>query len=331
MANTRAVTVLAPARLHMGFVDLNGGLGRNFGGIGLALEGLNTQVTVSSARRMRADGPGAERALLVGKAILESIGAPGEIHISIKRAIPEHAGLGSGTQLALALSAAIARLYDHDIAVTDLARLTGRGLRSGIGIGTFQSGGFIVDGGRGPNTIVPPVLVQAPFPDNWRVLLLMDERVKGLSGPAEHDVFEHMDVMPAERCGELCRILLMQVLPALVEQEFEPFALGISAIQNAVGDYFARYQSGMYTSERVGRIMEFLRSEGAPGLGQSSWGPTGFALADSIDQAEAMRAAIHSEFGELNGVRGLIVAGRNQGSELRVEESRDAATSAARM
>jgi beta-ribofuranosylaminobenzene 5'-phosphate synthase len=329
MANTRAVTVLAPARLHMGFVDLNGGLGRNFGGIGLALEGLHTQVTVSRASRMIADGPGAERAKVLARAILDSMGELGDLHISIDRAIPEHAGLGSGTQLSLALSAAIARLYDHDMPVSDLALLTGRGLRSGIGIGTFRSGGFIVDGGRGPNTVVPPVLVQAPFPHGWRVLLLMDERIQGLSGSAEHEAFEDMEAMSADRCGELCRILLMQVLPALVEEQFEPFALGISAIQNAVGDYFARYQSGMYSSERVGNVMEFLRIEGAPGLGQSSWGPTGFALAESNEQAEAMRAAIHSEFGELSGVRCLIVAGRNRGSEMRIEASRGAASSAA--
>jgi predicted sugar kinase len=30
------ITVIAPARLHMGFIDLSGSLGRHFGSIGVA-------------------------------------------------------------------------------------------------------------------------------------------------------------------------------------------------------------------------------------------------------------------------------------------------------
>ena len=35
-----SVTVEAAARLHLGFLDMNGGLGRRFGGLGLAIESL---------------------------------------------------------------------------------------------------------------------------------------------------------------------------------------------------------------------------------------------------------------------------------------------------
>src|SRR5690554_5332153 len=43
------VHVVAPARLHMGFLDLNGGLGRLFGSIGLGLENPATELTLQRA------------------------------------------------------------------------------------------------------------------------------------------------------------------------------------------------------------------------------------------------------------------------------------------
>ena len=51
------VTVTVPARLHLGFLDLNGGLGRRFGSIGLAIDGLRTSITISAASHMRVTGP----------------------------------------------------------------------------------------------------------------------------------------------------------------------------------------------------------------------------------------------------------------------------------
>src|ERR1700680_1975654 len=46
-----SVTVTAAARLHLGFLDLNGGLGRRFGSIGLAIDAPRTRLTISSAAR----------------------------------------------------------------------------------------------------------------------------------------------------------------------------------------------------------------------------------------------------------------------------------------
>ncbi|MBA4228922.1 MAG: hypothetical protein C0456_20205 [Hyphomonas sp.] len=56
-----AVRVRAPARLHFGFLDLNGGLGRRFGSIGLALDAPAVQLVARPAKRVSASGPEAER------------------------------------------------------------------------------------------------------------------------------------------------------------------------------------------------------------------------------------------------------------------------------
>ncbi|MDF2763607.1 MAG: kinase, partial [Rhodospirillales bacterium] len=103
------VRVAAPARLHLGFLDLHGGLGRKFGSLGVTLEEPRTVLTVRRADKLEVSGPSAERARRVTVRLMDGMGLTGGFEIAIDEAIPEHAGLGSGTQLALALGAALAR------------------------------------------------------------------------------------------------------------------------------------------------------------------------------------------------------------------------------
>ena len=50
-ADTDAVvSVDAPARLHLGFLDPSGSLGRRFGSIGLVIGGPATQVEIGAAK-----------------------------------------------------------------------------------------------------------------------------------------------------------------------------------------------------------------------------------------------------------------------------------------
>ena len=46
-----AVRVAAPARLHLGFLDPSGSLGRSWGSVGLVIEGLPTAVEIAAAGR----------------------------------------------------------------------------------------------------------------------------------------------------------------------------------------------------------------------------------------------------------------------------------------
>ena len=45
----QSVMVEAPARLHLGFMDLNGATGRRFGSLGLALDGFSTRIYAERA------------------------------------------------------------------------------------------------------------------------------------------------------------------------------------------------------------------------------------------------------------------------------------------
>lgn len=286
------VHIRAPARLHMGFLDMNAGMGRRFGSLGTGVQEIATELSAVRAETVSAEGPAAERAIRLAKKILAHLGVDGGAHIMVREAIPAHAGLGSGTQLGLAVGSALARLYGVDLPVAALARLTGRGRRSGVGIGTFSLGGFVVDAGRGAGTGVPPVVARVPVPESWRLMLVLDPARRGLSGARESEAFTRLGAMPEATAGELCRLTLMCVLPALVEDDCRAFGSAITRIQQLVGDYFAGAQDGAFSSPLVAQALELLAGSGAAGGGQSSWGPTGFAVfASETDAFKGLRRA----------------------------------------
>ncbi len=298
----------------MGFLDMSGELGRGFGSFGLTISGIETRVRLSLAEEISASGPGADRARRRAAAILERLGSDCGVHIEVESAIPEHAGLGSGTQLSLALASGIARLLGQRPGIADLALLTGRGARSGIGIAAFERGGFLIDGGRGRETTVPPLLCRQPFPEQWRILLVFDPATEGLNGEAEQHAFREIPPMKESMSGRICRNLLMRVLPALVEQRFEDFSRGIADIQEDIGDYFAAYQGGgRYTSGRVARVMEWLAEEGVTGCGQTSWGPTGFALLEHELEANRLLRKAQAQW---PGLEFGVYRGRNEGASI---------------
>ncbi len=70
------------------------------------------------------------------------------VSIEVSECIPQHVGLGSGTQLALAIGLGLAMVCGIDANVWDVASAMGRGRRSGIGTAAFQTGGFVVDAGH---------------------------------------------------------------------------------------------------------------------------------------------------------------------------------------
>lgn len=313
------VSVVTMARLHMGFLDLHGGLGRRFGSIGLALGQPVTDLTVTRATGLEARGPGAERALACARHFLERAQLSQGVNVELRDAIPEHAGLGSGTQMALAIGVALAKLYELPLSIREIAAMTERGARSGIGVGAFENGGLLLDGGRGANTQVPPLIARLAFPDAWRVLLIFDSSGTGVHGGEEVEAFRTLPEFPQEISAAICRRVLMQALPAVVEQDLNAFGEAIYEIQCRIGDYFASAQGGeRYTSSAVGDALEWMRGQGVRCVGQSSWGPTGFAVLENELEAQAMAAALEARCAERQGMSFMLCQARNQGSEVRV-------------
>ncbi len=221
----KGVRVTAAARLHLGFLDLNGDLGRRFGSIGLAIDAFETCVQLREASRFEALGEERERATRLALRIAQSLGLDATQELIISSAIPAHAGLGSGTQLAIAIASAFRRFAGLPLDARSDARLLDRGARSGVGAALFERGGLVVDAGIGPSAEIPPVVARVDFPSDWRVLLILDPRIEGAHGEAEKQAFARLPRMSADSAGETCRRTLMQILPGAADEGFR----GLSA------------------------------------------------------------------------------------------------------
>ncbi len=311
-----SVTVACAARLHLGFLDLNGGTGRRFGSIGLSLDQPVTRLIARRAAATRISGPEHERIARYLALMRRHLGLDIHHEIVMEEAIPPHAGLGSGTQLALAVATAIRRLHGRAADLRGDAGRLERGARSGIGIGLFRHGGLVIDGGKGAGAAPPPLLARARLPAAWRILLVLDRDREGLSGSCERAAFRSLAPMPAAMAGTLCRLVLMQALPALAEQDLPAFGAAIGAIQDHVGDYFAPSQGGRFTSPAVAAALGVLAATGATGIGQSSWGPTGFAFAASPAEAQRLAARLQDS-GAAKGLDLLICRGLNHGASVK--------------
>ncbi len=312
------VSVAASARLHLGFLDMHGGLGRKFGGLGLALDAPQTWLTLAPADALAnvVEGPEAARALRLLEKAQAALAPNARNRLTIHEAIPAHAGLGSGTQLALAIAAALRRLEDLPDDPARDAALLERGARSGLGAGLFKAGGLVVDGGRGRNTLTPPVIARADVPEDWRVLLVSARNGAGLHGADERAAFATLPPLSEERSGELCRHVLMQALPALAERDLIAFGSAITRIQEIVGDYFAPAQGGRrFTNANVEGLVARLLREGATGGGQTSWGPTGFAFVENETTARNLAMRFGAE-ARTQGLDIKIHKGRNRGAKI---------------
>ena len=239
------------------------------------------------------------------------------MHMQLTQAIPEHAGLGSGTQMSLAVGLAMNKLYHLGLVMEDVALLTERGARSGIGLGTFAAGGVVIDGGRGAQTLIPPVIARADFPEAWRILLIFDHAESGVHGAEEIEAFRSLPEFPADSAAMLCRRVLMQALPALAEHDLETFGAAIRELQQRTGDYFAPVQGGRYASPRVSAVLNQLGNESVACFGQSSWGPTGFAVFASQPEAEEFMQQLQMKFLHEPTLEFMLCQGRNQGGILR--------------
>lgn len=305
----------------MGFIDLSGSLGRHFGSIGVALNEINTTLSVSRSDELRFSGIYSERAHFCVQRLCAALGVSDKLHFELSSCIPEHVGLGSGTQMSIAIGMALNAFYGLGLSVRDIACVAERGVRSGIGIAIFEQGGLIVDGGRGEHTQTPPVISRMHVPDDWRFILVFDRRGQGLHGNDEIQAFKELPAFPQQEAARLCYLLMMQGLPALAEQDISLFGDVITQLQRSVGEHFSAAQGGIFTSHEVAEAMCFLEDQGAVAIGQTSWGPTGFCAVQGMPLAEKLKQQVEQRFAHCENLSVLLTSARNTGGEVSVERA----------
>lgn len=301
-----AVFVEAHARLHFGVLDLLGALGRSFGGIGAAAPAPSLLLSAEPAPAAVAEGPDAARAVEYARRFLAYHGVAGGARVCVRRAIPAHAGLGSGTQLALATARALAELYGLNADAPSLARAVGRTRRSGIGTWIFEGGGLVVEGGRRPAAdAAAPLLARLPFPPAWRCVVAVPDAPAGVSGTAEAEAFGRLPP-PAEREVErVSHLVLMALLPALAEADLATFGWALTEVQRITGGWFAPAQGGTYAPGPSAALVRQMAGWGAAAVGQSSWGPAVYGVVADEEAEAALVGRVRAALGP----RGAVYAG----------------------
>lgn len=324
-----SVQVIAPSRLHFGLIHVplpglthwpDGTEIRNFGGLGLMLASPTVQVTASQHYgSFRATGNLAERALefaeLLRQRCFEYFDHELRVEL-IANGPPQHVGLGVGTALALATcDAMVQTLVPWRDSTSFLAWATQRGQRSGIGITGYDLGGFIVDDGKISDIQLPSLYDRTDFPQDWRIVLVRPPVEPIWHGQKEREAFlGARDVLQAQQTSFALRKLAHEtILTSVYAEDFRTFSESIAEFNRLAGEPFQNAQGGIYASPEIACVIDDLMDMGTAGVGQSSWGPTVFAFAESEDQAHFIAKCARDRFSSETEIQ--VTQANNTGAE----------------
>ena len=300
-------SVTAPCRLHFGLFHVPAAGAdtgpeeqprRKFGGVGLMLRHPRVEVRLTPADSFAARGTLARRAMRaveqVQRADPPRAAITGPVRV-IADGPSEHVGLGVGTALGLAVAAALCSdRIGYVLEPPDLARLAGRGLRSpSAPTGFTTAATWWTTGGWGTSSRTWPTACPSPKPGGWSSSALPVPAE--WHGDRERAAFarSRSSGAAAETNRRLRRLADGTMTPAVELGDFDEFAAAVYEFNRVAGEPFAADQGGPYAGPAIASTVELLRSLGAIGVGQSSWGPTVFAFSPDVLEADylARRAA----------------------------------------
>ncbi len=305
-----------PSRIHFGILDMKGDLKRIYGSVGVALSDPHVIVEVSDADSFQVSG-GGERALLYAKRVKDYFRIERGMKVNVIESIPPHIGLGSGTQLSLGIGYAMLRHVGMNVTIEELAKVLGRGKRSGIGIYSFKHGGLIIDGGVKDGEL-PILLSRYEFPEDWLFLVGIPNIERGISGNKEEISLE--DLKEKLRRENYCtcetfRILVLELVPSLLKRDIQGFGEAVTKLEREVGRMFSYVQGGIFRSPLIEKGVEFLLENGAYGAGQSSWGPAFYGIVDE-DGCEKLASKLKEFLREHGGGSVVVSRANNVGAQV---------------
>ena len=259
----KSFTIDSPARLHLGFMELNDTNPRVFGSIGLAITNFKFKQTIQFNKNF--DVICSDKSI---KLRIEEIIKLFSKNYKIKKCrltvsdfIPLHKGLGSGTQVSLCTGFLISRFNNLNLSIENISKFLGRGQRSGVGVETFKSGGFIIDTGKQKNSISPPQkLIDIKWPKDWQIILITNTNFSGLHGKKESNEFTKLKNISSKFVKENCFNLLMKIIPGLLENDFYTFANGIQKIQENMSEIFYGNKNN-FSNQNISKIFKFLEKK----------------------------------------------------------------------
>lgn len=333
----QSIVLTAPARLHFGLLEISSGEPHQFGGLGVSIAQPQVRCRLDWRNRASPDdstlvvADDSMSRLRIERAMetfrLMELALDGRIttagKISVEAAIPSHQGLGSGTQL----NGSVATLFvaksvfesglphrttadqvwqryfgDEHIDTNDLvhalARSSGRGLRSFVGLGTHLYGGLIVDHGL-HRTNEPRRTIQRYAVPNWHVVLVRSDEHGTISGEREKDYFSQCE-SPNRHKDRMLGLIQAGIVPAVEASDFVSFCEAVYEFGYLGGLVFEPVQGGPFRNQGVEAIVKWLRGLGYCGVGQSSWGPTVYTIVETVDEANWLISKIQTDEPKLN-------------------------------
>ncbi len=316
----KSFTIDSPARLHLGFMELNDTKPRVFGSIGLAITNFKFKQTIQFNKYFDVICEDKNIKIRIEQ-IIKLFSKNYKIkkcRLTVSDFIPLHKGLGSGTQVSLCTGFLISNFNNLNLSIENISKLLGRGQRSGVGVETFKSGGFIVDCGKQKNSIYPPQkLINIKWPKDWQVILITNTNFSGLHGKKESSEFTKLKNVSSKFAKENCFNLLMKIIPGLLENDFNTFANGIQKIQENMSKIFYGNKNN-FSNQNISKIFKFVREKEYTGFGQSSWGPTSFIFCENRNKRHEILNMIENfiELNKIEGINLLKVSGRNFGNKI---------------
>ena len=325
------------SRLHFGLLELAAGQPHRFGGLGLMVETPQLRVRIAEGapapptkesgeidRRVHSALEHVER--MLGRCL------PADCHVEVLEHPALHSGLGLGTQLAAAVTTAAslattlfsgssqqlattpsrwqpvaqAPASNYRNQIRELARLSGRGKRSAIGLHGFLYGGLVQDLGYQPDSgtceHIPAAIESRPaptrpiatrsvtFPSAWPVVLILATEGGDMHGAAEESLITAAGATPNRE--QLAMLELSESCMAAADRsDFDGFVDALERYMKIAASLFESVQAGRYRDKFIAQRVASASQAGLRGVGQSSWGPTVFGFA--IERASAERAADH--------------------------------------
>jgi beta-ribofuranosylaminobenzene 5'-phosphate synthase len=330
--------ITTPCRVHATLIDMNGAIGRVDGGIGLTLENPGWRISferdVGGSTQVKIPGSvGGNYVDMLVADILNHFGldpSRAGIKIEVHDVIPRHVGLGSKTQLALALADGISRLlviHGTPLSKELLASVVKRGGTSGIGVTSYFTGGFILDGGhefgkgKEKNSFLPsstsnaspaPILYRQDLPDEWRVVIGIPAFDQGAHDAEEVYIFKTCCPVSLQDVQKISHLVLMKLLPAIKQRKFMEICECINSFQD-IG--FKKVEVDM-RGDAYRHLLRSWRDAGAPCAGMSSFGPAVYSFAENDDHAVEIKNALDNIMKGTGG-KSFITKIQNTGATIR--------------